>query len=203
MTLVPCRLYLVTPARFDPTAFVDLLRPVLAAADVASLELRLEDAEPEAWVQAIDALTPLTQAHDVALLLADRPQMAAETGCDGVYLSFLEGYAEARRVLGAGAIVGVAAQGSRHQAMEAGDLGAEFVGIGPAGEGGPALELVTWWAELMEVPSVSFGPRTPEECALAVDAGADFLSPDPAFWTAAKDPAATLVGLLSAVSRAD
>ena len=203
MTPVPCRLYLITPGHFDPDAFADLLRPLLTAMDVASLELRLEDSGPDAWEQAIAALLPVTQDHNVALLLTDRPKMAADTGCDGVYLSFLETYAEARRVLGGDAIVGVAAQGSRHQAMDAGERGAEFVGIGPAGEGGPALDLITWWADLMEVPSVAFGARTPDECALAVDAGADFLSPDPAFWAAADGPAVALGRLLAAVPQID
>ncbi|NBC32935.1 MAG: thiamine phosphate synthase [Alphaproteobacteria bacterium] len=200
MTDQACRLYLVTPPRFDPEVFAGLLEAVLAALDIASLEIRLEDAGPDDWLAAVNALMPLTLAHDVALLLADRPQIAAGTGCDGVCLSFLESYAEARRFLGEDAIIGVAARGSRHEAMEAGERGAAFVGIGPAAEGGVDADLVSWWADLMEVPCVAFGVRTPEDAVLAVEAGADFLCPDPAFWEAAEGPVAALTRLLAGVA---
>lgn len=203
MTDDACRLYLATPPRPDLDAFAGQLEAVLAAFDVASLEIRLENADPEHWLAAVNAVMPLTLAHDVALLLADRPQIAAGTGCDGVYLSFLESYAEARRILGEEAIIGVSARGSRHQAMEAGDGGAAFIGIGPAGEGGVDADLVAWWAELMEVPCVAFGVRTPEEAVLAVEAGADFLCPDPAFWEAPEGPVAALASLLAAVAGDD
>lgn len=197
MTVDACRLYLVTPPRLDPEAFAGPLAAVLAALDVASLEIRLEDAGPDDWLAAVNAVLPLTMAHDVALLLTDRPQLAVGTGCDGVYLSVLESYAEARRQLGDEAIIGVAAQGSRHQAMEAGELGAAFIGIGPAAGDGVDSDLVAWWAELMEVPCVAFGLRTPEDCTLAVEAGADFLCPDPVFWEAAEGPVAALKRLLA------
>lgn len=199
MTDDACRLYLVTPPRLDPAAFAGQLEAVLAALDVASLEIRLEDAGPDEWLAAVNAILPLTLAHDVALLLADRPQIAAGTGCDGAYLSFVESYPEARRMLGEDAIIGVAARGSRHLAMEAGERGAAFIGIGPAAEGGVEADLLAWWAELMEVPCVAFGIRTPGDAVLAVEAGADFLCPDPAFWDAAEGPVAALTRLLAGV----
>lgn len=199
MDLTPCRLYLVSPTRFDPDAYATLLDSVLAAMDVASLELRLEGAEIAIWERAIRAVLPVTQARNVALLLGDRPELAAETGCDGVYLPLLESYDEARQLLGAGAIVGVSAQGSRHQAMEAAEQGADFVGIGAASAPALELDLLTWWAELMEVPSVGFGVRTAEDCTQVVDAGADFLCPDPAIWDAPQGAVAALTGLLAAV----
>ena len=199
MIPTPCRLYLLSPPQVDGEPFARQLDSVLAAIDVAAFELRLDGAHTDDWGRAIAALLPVTQRRDVAFLLGDRPELAAETGCDGVYLSFLEGYQEARRGLGEGAIIGVAAQGSRHQAMEAGESGAAFVGIGPAADGGPELDLLAWWSELMEVPSVAFGVRTPQESADVVKAGADFLCPDPEIWDAADGPAAALTRLLAAV----
>ena len=38
----PCRLYLITPPRLEPRAFVDTLKAALDAGDVASLQLRLK-----------------------------------------------------------------------------------------------------------------------------------------------------------------
>ena len=199
MITTPCRLCLVTPPRFDPDDFARRLAGVLAAIDIASVELRLHNAHVDLWVQAITALLPVTQPRDVALLLADRPDLAIETGCDGVYLPDLGSYGEARRALGSGAIIGVAAQGSRHQAMEAGELGADFIGIGPTADGGPDPDLIAWWAELMEVPCVAYGVRDAADGGQVVEAGADFLCPDPSLWDAPEGAVAALTRILGAM----
>ncbi len=81
-----CRLYLITPPRFDAAAFSLLLAQALDAGDVAAVQLRLKDVPDDAIRQACDILRPVVHARDVALILNDRPDLAAETGLDGVHI---------------------------------------------------------------------------------------------------------------------
>ncbi|MFN9927707.1 MAG: thiamine phosphate synthase, partial [Phenylobacterium sp.] len=98
MTLPLCRLYLITPPRLDdPTEFAGALAAALAAGDVAALQIRLKDVDDEAIARAVAAIRPVAQAHDVAVILNDRPDLAAALGCDGVHVGQSDAsYAEAR-----------------------------------------------------------------------------------------------------------
>ena len=84
--MADCRLYSVTPPALDPAAFAPLLEQALDAGDVACLQLRLKDVDDDTVRRAIDVLRPITQSRDVAFILNDRPDLAAETGCDGVHV---------------------------------------------------------------------------------------------------------------------
>ena len=78
MTEPLCRLYLITPPRLDDlAAFGHVMADALDAGDVAALQIRLKD-QPDAVVAAaVDALMPIAQARDVAVILNDRPDLAA------------------------------------------------------------------------------------------------------------------------------
>ena len=72
--------------------------------------------------------------------------------------------AGARRFLGADAICGVSAGGSRHNAMLAAEAGADYVSFGAfhasATLPGAALippDILTWWSEAMTLPCVAIG----------------------------------------------
>ena len=122
----PCRLYLITPPRlYDLAAFAHVLAHALDAGDVAALQIRLKDAPDEIIAATVDALTPIAAARDVAVILNDRPDLAARLGCDGVHVGQDDApYAEARRLMGRDRIVGVTCHDSRHLAMEAAEAGA-------------------------------------------------------------------------------
>src|ERR1700712_2938316 len=84
-TADPCRLYLVTPVTAGPD-FADTLTRALDAGDVAAVQLRLKDADDDAWRRAIDALRPVAQSRSVAFLLNDRADLVRATGSDGVHV---------------------------------------------------------------------------------------------------------------------
>ena len=81
-----CRLYLITPVSLEPRSFADTLSRALDAGDVASLQLRLKDVSDDDIRRATEILMPIAQARDVAFLMNDRPDLAAELGCDGVHV---------------------------------------------------------------------------------------------------------------------
>src|SRR5204863_6702768 len=102
------RLYLVTPAKLEPIAFAEMLRRALDAGDVARLQVRLKDASDDDIRRAAEALMPVAQAKDVAFILNDRPDLAAELGADGVHIGQEDAtYAQARAAVGPDKIVGV------------------------------------------------------------------------------------------------
>ena len=183
-----CRLYLITPPVLPP-GFAWTLAQALDAGDVASLQLRLKDAAPDEVRRAIEELMPIAQARDVAFLLNDDAALAVEMGCDGAHLGQSDGDHVAARKLLDGRILGVTCHGSRHLAMRAGEQGADYVAFGAffptttkdvteAAE----LEVLEWWSEVFEVPSVAIGGITAANCAPLVQAGANFLAVVGAVW---------------------
>ncbi len=181
----------------EPAAFARALGEALDAGDVAAVQLRLKDADDAAWRAAIEALRPVAQARDVALLLNDRVDLVRPFGCDGAHVGQQDMPAkEARKLLGPDAMLGVTCHASRDLAMQAGEDGADYVAFGAffpsvtKREAAPAeLELLEWWAELMELPCVAIGGITPANCGPVVAAGADFLAVCDAVWTHAEGPA--------------
>jgi thiamine-phosphate pyrophosphorylase len=204
------RLYLVTPASLDPEEFRDRLAAALDAGDVAAVQLRLKDIDDHAIRRACDALRPVAQERGVAFLLNDRPDLAAETGCDGVHVGQQDTpYAGARELLGADRIVGVTCHASRDLAMEAAEAGADYVAFGaffPTStkvSGYRAdLEILQWWAQIMTVPCVAIGGITPGNCGPLVAAGADFLAVVSAVWNAPEGPAAAVKAFEAAIAAA-
>jgi thiamine-phosphate pyrophosphorylase len=200
----------VTPPALEPAAFAPLLAAALDAGDVACAQLRLKGVDDDAVRRACDVLRPVAQSRDVAFILNDRPDLAAETGCDGVHVGQDDaGYAEARRRVGKDAIVGVTCHDSRHLAMEAAEAGADYVAFGAFfptttkdAVHRPTPDLIAWWAEMMTVPCVAIGGITPQNCAPLVAAGADFLAVVGAVWNHPDGPAHAVRDFLRAIEAA-
>ncbi|MXP62154.1 thiamine phosphate synthase [Roseomonas sp. M0104] len=205
-----CRLYLITPPALDPARFADDLGRALDAGDVAALQLRLKDADDDALRRAIDVLRPVAQARKVAFLLNDRADLAVQTGCDGAHLGQTDGsHAAARKLLGPDRTLGVTCHGSRHLAMEAGEVGADYVAFGAffptstkAVEHKAEVGLLEWWSEMFELPCVAIGGITAENCAPLVRAGADFLAVVGAVWNHPEGPAAGVRAMDAAIAEA-
>jgi thiamine-phosphate pyrophosphorylase len=85
--------------------------------------------------------------------------------------------------------LGITCHASRHLAMEAGEIGADYVAFGaffPTATKDTAhvatVELLGWWREIAEIPSVAIGGITAANCAPLVRTGADFLAVVGAVW---------------------
>jgi thiamine-phosphate pyrophosphorylase len=186
-----CRLYLITPPAIeDLAAFARTLGGTLEAGDVGALQLRLKGASDEQVAAAVGALLPLARARDVALILNDRPDLAAQLDCDGVHVGHEDApYAEARRLMSEERIVGVTCHASRHLAMEAAEAGADYVAFGAffptrtkEAKTRADLEILEVWQETMLTPCVAIGGITVENCRPLVAAGADFLAVASGVW---------------------
>lgn len=204
-----CRLYLITPPRFEPRVFADDLKRALDAGDVASLQLRLKDTSDHDILRAGEILMPIAQKRGVAFLVNDRPDLARMMHADGVHVGQDDvPYAQARATVGKDAIVGVTCHGSRDLAFEAGEAGADYVAFGAFFPTATKevrfradLELLQDWAETMTVPVVAIGGITVENAKPLVEAGADFLAVSSGVWGHA-DGAAAAVKAFNALFQA-
>ena len=196
-----CRLYLITPPRLeDLAAFGATLAHALDAGDVAALQIRLKDQPDEIIAAAVDALLPIAAARGVAVILNDRPDLAARLGCDGVHVGQSDAsLAEARRAVGPDRMVGVTCHDSLHLAMEAAEGGADYVAFGAffatttkdaATRAEP--ELLTGWQLDMVIPCVAIGGITVPTARQLAAAGADFLAVSAGVWAYAEGPAAAV-----------
>jgi thiamine-phosphate pyrophosphorylase len=201
MADLPCRLYLITPPRLDDLAgFGRTLSQALDAGDVAALQIRLKDAPDELIAAAVDALMPIAQARGVAVILNDRPDLAARLGCDGVHVGQEDAtLAEARRIVGRDRMVGVTCHDSLHLAMEAAEGGADYVAFGAffptTTKDAPThadADLLTGWQKDMVVPCVAIGGITVATARQMAAAGADFLAVSAGVWSHAESPAAAV-----------
>ena len=196
-----CRLYLITPPVLDDLdAFARRLRSTLDAGDVGALQIRLKEARDEEIARTVRVLAPLAQARDVAVILNDRPDLAATLGCDGVHVGQTDmPLAQARRVMGPERIVGVTCHDSRDLAMTAAEGGADYVAFGaffPSGTKSshyrPDLDLLEIWQETMLTPCVAIGGITVETARSVAAAGADFLAVSAGIWAHPEGPAAAV-----------
>ena len=195
-----CRLYLITPARFEPRAFAETLKHALDAGDVASLQLRLKDASDEDIVRAAETLMPIAQRAGVAFIVNDRPDIAAAVNADGVHIGQEDApYTQARALVGRDRVVGVTCHNSRHLAIEAAESGADYVAFGafyPTQTKEPKtrcdIDLLQWWSEVMVVPCVAIGGITVENAPPLIEAGADFIAVSAGVWKHSQGPAAAV-----------
>jgi len=196
-----CRLYLITPPKIDdPKAFAATLADALEGGDVSALQVRLKDVPDAQIAEVVRAILPVAQAHDVAVIMNDRPDLAAKLGCDGVHVGQSDtGCAEARKIVGRDAIVGVTCHDSRHLAMEAAEAGADYVAFGAFFDtdtkDAPTRaepELLTIWQETMEIPCVAIGGVTVEHAEALAAAGADFIAVSSGVWRHPDGPRAAV-----------
>ena len=126
--------------------------------------------------ERVKAILPQAQQQDRAVLVEGEPGLVRMLGADGLHVSGdSEDVREAVAALHPQFMVGAGGIGSRHAAMTAGELGADYILFGPFS--GPISEqqreLARWWAETMEVPCVLSDPEADIDSVDA--AGCDFI----------------------------
>ncbi len=195
-----CKLYLLTPPRIDPASFAGTLAAAIDAAPeiVGAVQLRLKDVSDDEFRRAAEILLPVCHDRGIPLIVNDRPDIAAETGCDGVHIGQEDAdYATARRLVGKDGIVGVTCHDSRHLAAEAGEAGADYVAFGafyPTTSKEAKFqadpEILEWCAEVTNIPCVAIGGITADNCAPLVAASADYLAVISSVWSHPDGPEA-------------
>lgn len=160
------QIYLVTPPAIELGRFPDQLRAILDAEDIACLRLSLATRDEDTLTRAADAIREVAHSFDVPVLIDTHVVLAQRLGLDGVHLN--DGgrsIRAARETLGEDASIGAFCGQSRHDAMTAGENGADYVVFGPVsgalGDGELAgRDLFEWWTEVMTLPVIAEGGLT-------------------------------------------
>ncbi|MEM6758728.1 MAG: thiamine phosphate synthase [Pseudomonadota bacterium] len=193
------QLYLITPPVVELSRFPDLLASVLDAHDTACLRLSLATHDADRIARAADACRSVAHARDVAIVVDDHASLAERLGLDGVHLTDAgKSVRDARKMLGADAIVGSFCGTSRHDGMTAGEAGADYVAFGPVrglgADNSAPTDLFAWWSEMIEVPVVAEGGLTPDAVAMLAPI-TDFVALGEEVWNT-DEPAVTVRTLM-------
>ncbi len=176
--------YLVSPPVTDVQAFRSRLEAAIAALKPASILLDIPPGDERNQINTIKALAPLAQDNGIALLVNTSPLVSVRGGADGVHVASSLLVGPAREVLKTERIVGASGLTSRHDAMDAGEAGADYVMFGEPRQDGSMMTLsalvdrASWWAEVFETPCVVFAPSAASVEAVALT-GAEFVALGP------------------------
>lgn len=201
------RLYLATPVVDDPAALLAELPALLAAVDVAAVLVRLKETDQRTMISRIKALAPVVQNAGAALLVDGHSEIVARGGADGAHLAGIAALEEAMPSLKPDRIAGVGGLETRHESMNAGEMGADYVLFGEPDAKGQRpssqaiAERLDWWAELFEPPCVGFAV-TFEEAHDFAASGADFVLVGDFVWADSRGPKAALVEADAAIKKA-
>lgn len=199
------QIYLVTPPEFELARFPEVLATVLDSHEIACVRLSMASRDEDRIARAADALREITHARDVALVIDSHILLVERLGLDGVHLT--DGarlVRKTRKDLGADAIIGAHCGSSRHEGMNAGEAGADYVSFGPVGAsvlGNGEIaqaEIFDWWSQMIELPVVAEGGLTPA-LVRALALMTDFFAIGDEIWSAS-DPASELAALKAAMA---
>ena len=198
------QIYLITPPALDLEIFPDILARALDRVDVACIRLALATRNEDDVARAADAVRMVAHDRDVAVVIEDHLRLVERHGLDGIHLS--DGprlVRDARKDLGADAIVGAFCGTTRHDGLTSGEAGADYVAFGPvgmtalgAGETAPR-NLFEWWSQIIEVPIVAEGNLT-EALVRDLAPVTDFFGIGAEIWDVS-DPSAALAALVAAM----
>jgi thiamine-phosphate pyrophosphorylase len=185
----PCKLYLISSQDVGG-AFPDRLKAALGGGPVAAFQLRVKDTEEHELARLAEPLQRLCADFGCAFIVNDSMALAKRIGADGVHLGQSDGDPrEARALLGPAAQIGRTCHDSRHLAMEAGEMGCDYVAFGAfyptttkPSHYRPHPSILSWWATIAEIPCVAIGGITPDNARPLIDAGADFIAVCQAVW---------------------
>jgi thiamine-phosphate pyrophosphorylase len=148
------------------------------------LQIRAKNEPKEAVRRLIDAIQPITQAAQVALVINDYPDLAHEAGAEAVHLGqedfFEAGFAHARDITGSppGFSLGLSTH-APEQAERAIAAQPDYIAIGPIfatptkpGRPGVTLDYVRWAARNVTIPWYAIGGIHPGNLDAILEAGA-------------------------------
>jgi len=196
------QIYLVTPPNFELTGFGAQLAAVLDAYPIACLRLALASRDEDDLARAADHLREIAHARDIPIVMSEHIKLVERLGLDGVHL--LDGSRSTRKTradLGGDAIIGCFCANSRHDGMNAGEMGADYISFGPVGDtslgdGSRAEDdLFAWWSQMIELPVVAEGALTLADIERLAPI-TDFFAIGEEIWRK-DDPVAALKTLLS------
>jgi len=176
-------LYVITD---DKLSGPHLLEHVQQAIEGGARLVQYRNKTNQAAIKEMTArsLLELCRDHRVPLLINDDVELAVNIGADGVHLGQADiKLSEARRRLGAGAIIGITCHASLAFAIQAQQHGASYIAFGRffASQTKPNassanIELLQQAKQQLSIPLCAIGGINIDNATPLIDAGADLLA---------------------------
>jgi thiamine-phosphate pyrophosphorylase len=164
----------------DPLRGYDYCTRLCVEHEIAFVQLRMKDAPDDAVIKTAEMMQKTTAGSKTKLIIDDNPHIAKQIQADGVHVGQNDmPYAEARRIMGEDAIVGLSTH-SVAQMQKACALRPDYAGIGPVYATptkkypDPVIGLDGMKSMLAAatIPAVAIGGITLENLPLVLAAGA-------------------------------
>lgn len=177
-------LYAIADAGTVPAERLPALSDRVLAGGAVMLQYRDKISQPSVRERCALALRDACRRWRVPFLVNDDPALAARVRADGVHLGRADpGLAEARALLGAGAIIGISCYDSLERARQAQAAGADYVAFGschPSGTKPGAVRatpaLLRRSRRTLAIPIAAIGGIAAENAAGLLRAGAGLLA---------------------------
>jgi len=161
---------------------VSSLTHALEGGDVASVIITANGMDEQKFLHLCKKLVRLSQNYDVAAIVAGDTRIAGRSEADGYLVeNGTEGLKDALARFSPQKIVGCGAIRGRHRALEAGELGPDFVFFGALDKDIRAephkknLDLAHWWTQIVEIPCAVMGGNTLESAIDVAMSAAEFV----------------------------
>jgi thiamine-phosphate pyrophosphorylase len=177
----PTPLYTIADTLGRPELSFITLAEKLCAGGACILQLRVKDLPTREFLAVAHEIRAVCQRHHCLLIVNDRADIALAVDADGVHVGQEDlPPAAARKVLGAGKIIGVSTH-DPDQARKAEQEGADYIGFGPlfgtntktTGYTARGLDQLREIRTLVRLPIVAIGGITAERAPSALASGAN------------------------------
>jgi thiamine-phosphate pyrophosphorylase len=209
-----CGIYLVSPVKLRINLFAQQLRHAVAALNESryqknmhALEMRFPKAIYDKERAEANALVAICKRNGVVPVVRNDIGLCIECQADGVILDDPANVAEARRILGDSAIIGVDCGNDKKKAKKALEAGVDYVSFSrffakKDSNSYADLSLLEWWSMQTHLPAVATGSVGGTRAIEMVRAGAGFIAPGSWVWNYAKGPKQAIYWLQACVEHA-
>jgi thiamine-phosphate pyrophosphorylase len=179
--MIDYSLYLVTDRTLSGGRTTCEIVKAAIAGGVTCVQLREKDCPTREFIAEARLLKDLLRGTSIPLIINDRLDVALAVGAEGLHLGQQDmAIADARRIVGAGLIIGISAE-SLDDARRAAAEGADYIGISPVfatatkKDAAPPLGLegIRRIRRAVSLPLVAIGGITVDNAAAVIGAGAD------------------------------
>jgi thiamine-phosphate pyrophosphorylase len=199
-------LFLISPLISSVSAFAPLLASACEAAPLAAILLSLAFDDVNQYLKNprdLKTLVGMGQNAGAAVLLTCEPssegqdpseifptllKLARETGAEGVHMRGDQASLKVmRKMCGTSLTLGAGNLKARHDAMEAGEAGSDYLLFGEPNAHGQCsafsgvVERANWWANLFAIPCVAYAPQLSDIPALKATT-CEFIALGDAVW---------------------
>ncbi len=178
-----CRLVLIVTGDLPADNLADRLALALGAGDVAAVMVDPGTDDEDKAQHLVEAMVGAAAPFGVPVVAVCEPRIAARANAQGIHVRgsgkqvavAVETYQERM-------MVGTSAGESRDQALSVGEARPDYVFFGKIGgdthgEAHPkVVEMVTWWAQFIEIPAIIMGGSDLATLDATAASGAEFVA---------------------------